>query len=301
MNDALLRLAKMAATYHGIASHDQATECGISDAAWQRLKRRGVLVPVGTHTVRHAGTPLTWYGELASGLLDLGDEAFVAARSAAALHGLDGFAPGPLELYVPRRLRGRTTSGQVHSGPAVEQIDRDEVDGLRVTSATLTILHLARDCRRDELTNALDSAVRLGLTSPDFLRRRFEAVRHRGFAGAALLDDVLIDAGVQSWLERKFLQLIRRAGLPMPAVQRIHRRGTEHIARVDFDFEPRPAIVEVGGRKGYLTRRERQRQERRRSALQAEGKVIWFFTYEDVVDDPDYVVRTLRTAVRSAA
>ena len=68
----------------------------------------------------------------------------------------------------------------------------------------------------------------------------------------AAFDRVMESAGVQSWLERQFLQLIERAGLPRPTLQRTYRHDGRHVARVDFDFEPWPVLVEVGGRRGYL-------------------------------------------------
>ncbi|HKA04758.1 MAG TPA: type IV toxin-antitoxin system AbiEi family antitoxin [Acidimicrobiales bacterium] len=247
------------------------------------------------------GTRLTWHGQLNAGLLDLGPDALIAGRSAAALHGLDHFAPGPLEFVVPRDHRDRRTVGVVRATSTIPRLDRARVDGLAVTSAALTIIQLAAHTSRHDVANALDSAIQLGLTTPDVVRRRFAAHRHRGLPGTALLDDVLAEAGVQSYLERRFLRLVRAAGLPEPALQRVYRRGTRHVAPVDFDFAPLPVIVEVGGPKGYLTGRERQRQERRRSQLQLLGKVIYVFTNEDVADDSSYVVTTLRAALDVAA
>ena len=90
-------------------------------------------------------------------------------------------------------------------------------------------------------------------------------------------------AGVESWLERAFLRILRGTALPTPTMQRTYRRDGTHVARVDFDFAPLPVIVEVGGQRGYLSTTERQRQERRRNELQLLGKVIYFFTTEDVV------------------
>jgi hypothetical protein len=165
----------------------------------------------------------------------------------------------------------------------------------------MAVIQVAIDGTRDEVAAALDSAVRLGRTTPAVVLRRLTAVRAAGRPGLALLDDVLADAGVQSWLERRFLQLVRAAGLPPPAVQHVYRRDGRLVARVDFDFAPFPVIVEVGGQKGYLTRAERQRQERRRSELQLLGKVVYFFTYEDVTADVPYVLRTLRDALGRAS
>jgi hypothetical protein len=301
MNDAFRALAALASRQDEVVSRDQALALGVSRWSLQRHLANGVLTPVGTHTFRFAGTAITWHGQLRAGLLDLGPDALVACRSAAALHHLDGFAPGPLEFVVPRRSRDRRTVGQVHSGPPVPLLDRTRVGELAVTGVALTIIQLAAHCSRDEVGNALDSAVRLGLVTPDVVRRRLATHRHRSLAGAPLLDDVLADAGVHSFLERRFLQLIRRAGLPKPALQRVHRRGSRLVARVDFDFAPLPVVVEVGGQRGYLTRTERQRQERRRSHLQLLGKVIYFFGYEDVMEDPSYVVGTLRAALGFAS
>jgi hypothetical protein len=39
-------------------------------------------------------------------------------------------------------------------------------------------------------------------------------------------------------LERRFIELYRRAGLPRPATQVIHRRDGARFARFDFLFEP---------------------------------------------------------------
>jgi hypothetical protein len=90
---------------------------------------------------------------------------------------------------------------------------------------------------------------------------------------------------------------VRAAGLPRPALPRTYRRGGTHIARVDFDFAPSPVIVEVGGRKGYLTTLERQRQDRRRNELHLMGKVPFFFSYEEVTQEAAYVVGTVRSAL----
>ena len=67
-----------------------------------------------------------------------------------------------------------------------------------------------------------------------------------------------------------------------------------HVARVDFDFGPKPVIVEVGGRQGHLSFDERRRQEHRRNELQLLGKTIYFFCTEDVVEDRSYVLTTVR-------
>ena len=133
--------------------------------------------------------------------------------------------------------------------------------------------------------NTLDSASRRGLTMPSVVQRRFDELGTQGRSGVTVFNRVMESAGVQSWLERQFLSLIKAAGLPKPRVQRTFRADGQHIARVDFDFERNGVVVEVGGRRGYLSLDERRRQERRRNALQLEGRTIYFFTTEDVLED----------------
>jgi hypothetical protein len=293
MIERLRILAALAAERDGVVSDRDAAALGADRRALRRAVASGELLIEGRAAWRFAGTPLTWRGQLRAGLADLGPAALVGGRSAAALLGLDGFAAGPLEFVLPRAQRGRRTQGLVHTSGPVAPIDQTDVGGLRCTSAALTVLHLAGLVDRREAANALDSAVRLRLVSVDFVQRRLAAFRTSGVPGVTALQELLSDAGVESWLERRFLALMRVAGLPRPALQRTYRRDGRHIARVDFDFDPWPVVVEVGGRKGYLTTSERQRQDRRRNEVLLEGKMPLFFSYEDVTVEPGYVTTTV--------
>lgn len=69
------------------------------------------------------------------------------------------------------------------------------------------------------------------------------------------------------------------------------------VARVDFEYPLWGIVIEVGGRRGYLSLDERQRQEHRRNALQLAGRTIYFFTRDDVVHDEPYVLRTIARAL----
>src|SRR4029450_1629470 len=97
-------------------------------------------------------------------------------------------------------------------------------------------------------------------------------------------------------LERAFLSLVRRAGLPRPTCQRIFRRGRKTIARVDFSFEPAPIVVEVASPQAHRSDAEQAKDARRRNELQALGFVVLDFTYDDVIHRPNYVVDMLRRA-----
>ena len=302
MTDADRLLVALAARQRQVFTRQQARLVGLPPAAVHRRVKAGTFVAHGPHTLHFAGSRLDWRGTLLAALLDLGSDATITGRAAVALHGLDGFAEGPVELLVPRRLRGRTSVGTLTSSPHLYRLDVVTLEAdLRVTSGTRTIIELAGRVSERELANAVDSACRLGLTSPDALRRRWDELGRRGRPGVAAFQRVMEMAGVQSWLERRFLDLVARYGLPQPRTQRVYRHDGQHVARVDFDFAPLDVVAEVGGRRGYLSIDERRRQERRRNRLQLLGKVVYFFTTEDVVDASDYVASTLRAALARAA
>ena len=204
---------------HGCTTIEQALAGGFSNAG-PDLPAPPIRTPRTARPSRAAVRRLTatWEQALMAGLLDLGDGAVVSHRAAAALHGFDGFDPGPVEFLQPRRRRGSGVGWKVHTTVRLELIDRVEVDGFRCTSASRTVVDLAGSARVRALERAIDSAVRDGLSSPTFLAHRLRALRPA--RGVRTLDRLLVDSGGHSDLERRFLELVRRAGLPRPICQR---------------------------------------------------------------------------------
>jgi hypothetical protein len=243
--------------------------------------------------VKFPGVAEDWFQLLRIGLLDLGDEAVVTGRAAAALLGLDGFRPGELEFLVPSARRGRTTIGQVRSLATIAPIDTISVRGFRCTSGALTVIELARRSTRAELMQATDSVIRDGWTSETFLRRRLQDVRHCGRSGVRFLDEVLDGPRAESWLERRLFELVASAGLPRPRTQVVCHRDGERVARLDVVWEPR-LVVEVNGHRHHSTRQQLQADEQRRTELTSLGYRVVVFTYDDIVLRPGWVIDRLR-------
>lgn len=190
----------------------------------------------------------------------------------------------------------------VHTTATVGRLDVVDVDGLRCASATRTIIDLAHArIPTVRLEAAIDSAVRLGLSSPDVLTRRLADLRGPGRWGADKLDQLLIDSGGESLLERRFLALVRRAGLPRPRMQVVHRRHGCHVARVDFLFDASDVVVEVTGKLGHSAPRERAIDAQRRNELQDLGRRIYEYTWEHITKRPEWVIDTLIERLEPAA
>ncbi len=289
----------LARTQHGAVASDQLDTV---PARWVRdLVRRGVLARRAPGVYVVAGSVDSWEQRLQIALLALGPESWVSHEAAARLHGLDRSSVDAVELTVLRARRGRAGPCTVHTTGAVPLIDRVSVDGFRTLSATRTILDLARArVTPRRLEAAIDSAVRLGLTSPVALRDRLAALRGPGRWGVRLLDDLLVVSGGHSMLERRFLELCRRAGLPRPSTQVIHRHDGATFARVDFLFEPYGVVVEVSGQLGHSTPRDRARDAQRRNELQDAGRKVYEYTWTDVTSRQAFVERSLEARLHEA-
>ena len=184
---------------------------------------------------------------------------------------------------MPRTRRHSGAPFRVHSTERFPPIDRVKIDGYPCTSATRTIIDLARaSIPTVRLEAAIDSAIRSGASAAVVLAKRLADLRGPGRWGARKLDDLLVDSGGHTLLERRFLELMRTAGLPRPTTQVVHRDGGRTFARVDFLFDPFDVVVEVSGRKGHASDAERAKDAQRRNELQDIGRKVYEYTYHQV-------------------
>ncbi|MGH9272872.1 MAG: type IV toxin-antitoxin system AbiEi family antitoxin domain-containing protein, partial [Ilumatobacteraceae bacterium] len=236
-SNAITAVLDVAAQQHGVASLAQVRTCGLTRAQLRTALRHGVLVEVAPRVYAVGGSPPTIERAQFAGLLCLGSDAVLSHEAAARLHGFDRSLPDVVEFTVPRRRHGVRAPFGVHTSSRLTGIDRVVVDTWPCTSATRTVIDLARLRISDRrLEAAIDSAVRSGASAPLVIVQRLEQLRGPGGWGARDLDRLLIDAGGHTVLERRFLSLMRSAGLPRPTTQLVHRRDGRTVARVDFCF-----------------------------------------------------------------
>jgi very-short-patch-repair endonuclease len=296
----LRKMAELASRTHGVISLAEARACGAEAMQLHRWVEAGWVDRIGRRNFTFPGQPMTWRLQLRAALNDAGSSAVASHASAAFLHCFDGAVEGAVELTVPRRNRGRQIDGILRSSRDLSKLDRCEVDGFAATSAARTIIDLAAVCNPTQLEAAVDSAMRKGQVSNDFLAKRVETLRGAGRRGIHKLDNVMVDTGGANALERRFLRLCREAQLPRPACQVTHRLGTQTIARVDFDFSPASLIVEVEGQIAHARPRQRQHDAERRRQLSRLGGLVYSFTYEDVFGRPDEVINDVRSALAAS-
>jgi len=233
---------------------------------------------------------------------DVGPLCWAADQTAAALHQFDGYRLEPPFHLVTLRSRRTTRPGHVvHTTIDLPLIDRTVVAGIPVTSPTRTIIDLATHLDAAALTTAVDSALRDGLTSEDFLHRRMVALRGKGRYGIPRLLAVVagseIIRGGHSWLEREFLRLVAQAGLPAPITQQVLARRGTRLVRVDCRFADTPVVVELLGYRFHRSPQQMRVDAERANQLLLAGFLPFQFTYLQVLEEPAMVIATVASAL----
>lgn len=224
----------------------------------------------------------------------LGSRGALHAASALFWLGVDVAEPTRAEFIVARSLRSIPPWMPIHTSLSFDDKDVIRHRGVRTSTAHRALLdYAATGVTASELEQAIDSAIRLRRTAMSRIRSRLTEVGGRGRAGTRLMRELLLDSGGESFLERRFLRLLRELRLPRPDCQVVFRRDKRTVARVDFLFPGTNVIVEVSGRLGHTSDSDRQRDAHRRNALQQSGYQVLEFTTADVIDGKDYIFTTL--------
>lgn len=287
---------------HGVVSRAQLVEAGATDDQIRHWRRTGRLRDMAPRAYAIAGSPRSWMQQLSAGVLSLGrGRAWVSHDAAARLHDFDRTPADRVEFTVLREHRSTNLAAVVHSTSTLAKIDQCVIDGLPVTSATRTIIDLARArVSTARLEAAIDTAVRTGVSAPVVIDKRLSALRGPGRWGCRRIDELLLDAGGHTMLERRFLALVRHADLPRPRTQAVIRRGGRTVARADFLYPEYLIVVEVSGRRGHSSPSERAKDAQRRNELQDMGYTVYEYTWEQVTRGRARVAALMRERLLAA-
>ena len=205
-------------------------------------------------------------------MLACGDGAALSHRSAAELWQLLPVIGGAVHVTVPGRVgRARRPGIRIHRPRQFDESLVTTVDGIEVTRVGRTLADLQGSV-------------------PASTRRR--AIRQAEYLGR-LSDDSATDR-TRSDLERAFLGICRRYGLPRPKVNVKVGRYT-----VDFLWPEAGLVVEVDG---YAAHRGRQafRDDRDRDLdLAARGLVVQRIADSRIDDDPRGVAASVTQLLRN--
>jgi very-short-patch-repair endonuclease len=233
-------------------------------------------------------------------VLACGSGAVLSHRSAAALWSLLPGGPASVDVTAPAR-RGRAPYGiNAHRHHSLRARDVTTAGGIPCTTVARTLLDLAGVVPTRELRQAVEEAEVLRLLELPALEEVLK--RSRGRRGVARLRLQISELDPQakrtrSSLERRFLALCRRAGLPAPEVNvLLHVRG--HPVEADFMWRDARLIVEADGRQFHDTASAFERDRLRDQRLSLEGWQVIRCTWRQVVNEPAGLSEVIRALLR---
>jgi hypothetical protein len=298
-------VAAIAVKQHGLITVKQAAECGLSRQMRTDRLRTGQLVRVDCHVLRVGGSPVTFESAVLAAVLAAGTGARASHRTAAALRTLDGYRPGVIEISIPRGRTFRRPGIVVHESSDLDRCTAQKIRGIPTTDAARTILDLARRSSDTRLFGAIESARRSSQTSWEGLVKVLLGHARQGRPGIQRLRRVIAkhietEELTDSLFEALVLSLFIEHGLPQPVLhhQIVDDRGV-FLAEVDLAYPSLMIAIELDG-EIHRTREVFHRDRPRQNALELRGWTVLRFTWRQLQDEPDLIVRQVRQAIRNA-
>ena len=274
---------RLASKQHGVVTRAQLLSAGFSSMEIRRRVENGLLLPFhrGVYRVGHRAPSIE--AAYMAAVLACGEGAALSGRAAAHLHGLIKVRPPPPEVTAPteRRVPGiRTRRSRLDERDATRQ------RGIPLTTVPRTLVDLAAVLDGDDLARAAHEAGVRYRTTPAQVKAVL--ARTPRAPGAAKLRWVMEGAPVSlSKLEKRFLDLLRSAGLPLPQT---NRPAGGH--RVDCRWPEYRLTVELDSYRFHNSRYASEQDRRREREARGRGDDYRRYTWNDV-ERRDEVLREL--------
>jgi very-short-patch-repair endonuclease len=281
----------LAKSQHWVLAAGQLRDLGFTAEAVRHRTRDGRLHPVfrGVYAV---GRPeLEPLGRWKAATLTCGCDAALSHRSAAALWAIADEG-ARIETSSPRRAESRAGI-VVHRARDLQDEVRVE-SGIPVTSPARTLIDIAPRLRGHRLEAAVNNAMVRGLVDPGQLHDAL--VAHPGRRGVGIVRGLVRRHSfvlTDSELERRFMPIALRAGLPVPRTREI-----VNGYRVDFYWPELGLVVETDGLRYHRSPGQQAIDRRRDQAHTAAGLTPLRFTHGQVRYQPPYVESILRRTAR---
>lgn len=239
------------------------------------------------------GPELTRAGRALAAVIACGEGALLSHHAAAYLYEIlpHPAQPGPIDVTVTARHRGRRAGIRLHRSRSIRHYERRMRDAIPVTSPVRTLLDLAGCCAPSELEAAVAEAFALHLTNRGALLKAVAGARgRRGVAKLrALLDGDNRPARTRSPPERRLLRLLRDAGAAEP-------EANVRIGRWEVDlYWPRAGlVVEVDAYATHSSPWAFERDRQKTAELQDLGLTVCRASRRQIDDEPDLTVARIR-------
>jgi uncharacterized protein DUF559 len=190
---------------------------------------------------------------------------------------------------------------RLHRTRSLDAQDTSTHRDIPITTIAKTLLDVAASSPASHLEHALGQAMRNQLYDHAAILDVLE--RHERRPGTAALRRATADdpAFTRSELERRFLALCRRAGLPRPLSNHVLAARDHHPYEVDFYFPAHNLVVEIDGWDTHRTRIAFERDRAKDAALVASGYIVLRFTKRQIAYEPQTVAARIRAGCSRAS
>ena len=291
-------LSALASAQHGVFSRKQAGAIGYSKKSLDHLIARGAIEPVDHGVLSFIAARRSWRSSLMSAVL-AGGGSHASHRSAACLHGLDGFdEPQPIEVTVARGRYPARDEVIIHRWTSPDQNDFTQVDGIPVSSVASTLARLGAVVPSRRVEQALDDALRRGY-SIKWIEQTTERLHRPGPTGTGVLVRLLRDparrqAIPDSAFERVAARILDATDLTSPALQHPVRLPNGRTARIDIAWPGVKWGIECHSRRYHFGPRSADDDHDRDHQLAMAGWHLTYLTWRQL-QDADYVIELART------
>jgi very-short-patch-repair endonuclease len=268
---------------HNAIELGQLREIGYSDKAIYHRLGSGRLHKTPWRGVYAIGRPdLTRLGTLMAAVLASGESSALCFNVAAELYGVRKAWPGDIDVMSPK-VRKKRKGIQPHCRTGIATTT---VHGIPVTTIVETLV----DIRATEAD--VIAADKLDLVHVGDLRAALEQIAPRpGVPALKRLIDRHTFRLTDSELERWFLRIVRRLGLPLPETQ-VWLNGV----RVDFYWPELGIVVEADGARFHRTAIHQTSDVRRDQRHLIAGLLPLRFTHWQIRYEPGEVEAVLSAA-----
>lgn len=295
----------IAESQHGCFAMSQAAERDISRRTVAAMLAAGEIIRGHRGVYRMASAPVTWRARLMAAVLAAGSGAVASHAWAAWLHGMDRvWLPTEPEVTVPAKRTVVLPGVTVHRSRDLSSCDRTTEANIPATSPARTNVDLAARLPVTQRMALTDDLICRRKTTRSWQYERACALAP-GRPGANVIVDITkpgAEGEFWSWLERRFhVGVVEGFGLPVPRynVPLYDDEGRIGFADACWDLS-RSVVVELDGLRFHELSAARRADTRKANRYALSGRLPLRFTYRDVVDHPEDVAATIRTAVQRA-
>ena len=288
---------------YGIITRAQALADGMTKAQIDHCVRTGGWVREARGVYRHAAAAPTPMSRLLAACM--AHNGLASHRSAAALHGIEGFKLDRVELTVASGKRPSMAGVRLHQSTMLSLAEPTDRQGVPCTGRARTVVDLASVVTHKRLERVIDAVLRDGLLRPSDLYGALATHARRGCQGypglRAVLDDRLGDDPVplSEW-SRMVEDLLVGSGLSRPRLEyRICDDAGALLAQVDLAYPAHRVAIELDSVRYHLNRESFVSDPRRRNRLTVAGWKVLSFTWQDYVKCPSALCDAVAAACKS--